>query len=212
MIGTKNLDTLPTIDNLRRLTQSLAMLDAILMPDWQWRYYSYNSKWSDSAAMASMRNGSGDDFFILFTTAGAIIGGVGHESEMNVEGQWPGVIDSVPAVFSDFTNEPAFSVPHMTFCLWRLTDSPAWEIGPIKFPDGPDPDGSSDLLYILDGDPSTYYYWAASYYEKNCNIGAITAIYNHEPLTPEIVGALNPEITINDLAEDVMEIGYPISH
>jgi hypothetical protein len=34
MISTRNLTKLPTIETLRKLTQSLAMLDAILMREW----------------------------------------------------------------------------------------------------------------------------------------------------------------------------------
>ncbi len=45
MISTRNLAALPGIDDLRRLCQSLAMLDAILEPEWQYRYYSFNSRW-----------------------------------------------------------------------------------------------------------------------------------------------------------------------
>jgi hypothetical protein len=45
MISTRDLSALPTIETLRRLSQSLAMLDAIIVRDWDYRYYSFNSKW-----------------------------------------------------------------------------------------------------------------------------------------------------------------------
>jgi hypothetical protein len=48
---------LPSISELRRLTQSLAMLDAIICPEWNSRYYSFNCNWSAGEAMASMRKG-----------------------------------------------------------------------------------------------------------------------------------------------------------
>jgi hypothetical protein len=38
------------------------MLDAIMSPDWEYRYYFFDSKWGLSEMMASMRNGQGDDF------------------------------------------------------------------------------------------------------------------------------------------------------
>src|SRR5262249_20272971 len=60
-ISTRNL-ALPAIDDLRNLCQVIATLDAILSPEWEWRYYSFNSKWSAGAMCASMRNGSGDEF------------------------------------------------------------------------------------------------------------------------------------------------------
>jgi hypothetical protein len=63
MISTRNLTELPTTETLRKLTQSLAMLDAILMPEWDNRYYSFNSKWAENEQMASMRNGQGDGWY-----------------------------------------------------------------------------------------------------------------------------------------------------
>ncbi len=43
MISTRDLTSLPNVDDLRQLLQSLAMLDAILSPDWDGRYYSFKS-------------------------------------------------------------------------------------------------------------------------------------------------------------------------
>jgi hypothetical protein len=59
------------------------MLEAIMSPDWEYRYYSFDSKWGLDEMMASMRNGQGDDFFILFNNNGAIIKGFDHESTMS---------------------------------------------------------------------------------------------------------------------------------
>ena len=110
------LATLPDIENLRRLTQSLAMLDAIMSPDWEYRYYSFNSKWDEGEMMASMRNGSGDGYFILFNSHGAIMKGFDHESAMSPwsaeeEKLWPGIFEDVPDEFQSFLSEPAFLHP-----------------------------------------------------------------------------------------------------
>jgi hypothetical protein len=82
MVTTIRRNMLPDIDALRRLSQSLAMLDAIISPQWEFRYYSFNSTWGSGEMMASMRNGSGDDYFLLFNAAGAILKGFAHESPM----------------------------------------------------------------------------------------------------------------------------------
>src|SRR5690349_3975316 len=65
MISTRDLSRLPDVDALRRLLQNMAMLDAILSPEWEYRYYSFNSKWARGEQMGSMRDGCGDDFFAL---------------------------------------------------------------------------------------------------------------------------------------------------
>ncbi|MBO6551131.1 MAG: hypothetical protein JJ964_16135, partial [Rhizobiales bacterium] len=62
-ISTLDLSKLPSPLQLKRLLQSLALLDAIMSPEWEYRYYSFDAQWSPSETMGSMRNGSGDEFF-----------------------------------------------------------------------------------------------------------------------------------------------------
>src|SRR5919198_763652 len=147
MVLKKRLASLPDIEPLKRLTQSLAMLDAIMSPEWEYRYYSFNSKWDEGEMMASMRDGVGDDYFILFGHRGAIIKGFEHESPMSPylreSGEpWPGVLDDVPSEFQDFLTEPAFSIRDTTFCIWRRHTDPSWQVGEIDYPEEDDPDGS----------------------------------------------------------------------
>lgn len=60
--------------------RSLAMLDAILSPEWEYRYYSFNSKWAEGELMGSMRSGCGDYWFALFCSAGVALHGIAHEA------------------------------------------------------------------------------------------------------------------------------------
>ena len=109
---------LPPIADLQRTAQSLAMLDAILSPDWEYRYFSFNSGWASGQKMASMRDGSGDEWFILFDDAGAAMKGFAHK--LAGDSSFLSEIQrQVPRDFSEFLNEPAFSMQHATFCLWR---------------------------------------------------------------------------------------------
>ena len=57
MISTRNLTGLPDPPSLKQLTKSLAMLDALIQREWEYRYYSFDSKWADYGEMASMRKG-----------------------------------------------------------------------------------------------------------------------------------------------------------
>jgi hypothetical protein len=213
MISSRNTDHLPDIQNLMHLMQSLAVLDAIVSPEWEYRYYSFNSKWAKNEAMASMRNGCGDEFFILFNASGCIIKGFDHESQMNLFGEkpsriWPGILESVPEVFSSFLQEPAFEIQVTTFCLWKTKASQRWECGEINYPSGDDPDGSENLLYILDGDPETYKDFAESSWERKFNIEAIAHIYEQQELTQAVISELNPDLSLENLAKDLDEIGY----
>jgi hypothetical protein len=215
MISTRNLAAMPSVDRLMALLQSLATLDAIMSPDdWEARYYSFNCKWSRGAKMGSMRNGSGDEFFALFNRAGCFIKGFAHEYPMTPYRSkppklWPGMLDNVPTEFSSGLNEPAFSMTDVTFCVWcRYVDS-YWSHGPIDFPDVDDPDGSAFLLTLLDGAPESYCQFAEEYWESTLPMDCVTHIYNHLPLTVDVVKSLNADAELRDLKNELIEIGYP---
>lgn len=216
MVTKNRLALLPDINGLKRLSQSLAMLDAIMSPEWEYRYYSFDSKWSEDSTMGSMRDGSGNEYFILFDAVGAAIKGFDHESPMspyanNPNKIWPGVLENVPSDFASFLQEPAFSMQHTTLCLWRKHEDPMWQIGDIKYPDGDETsDGSEWLLGLLDNNPEAYRYYAEQYYQENIPLEAIKRVYAHKPLSEEVVHALNAKISLAVLTEDAEEIGYPI--
>ena len=164
--------------------------------------------------MASMRNGSGDGYFVLFNAHGIIMKGFAHESCMSpwagdAEHVWPGVLDQVPSEFGAFLREPAFSMSETTFCIWRRTEDESWQTGQIEYPEDTDPDGSEDLLFIFDEDPGTYQKFAEEYYECTIDLNSVTSIYEHRPLTAEIIEKLNPEVSLESLSPEIEEIDYP---
>jgi hypothetical protein len=215
MISSKNLVGLLHPKALKKLAKALAMLDALIERDWEYRYYSFNSKWSDYEEMASMRNGQGDEWFCVFSSVGVFLKGFDHESIMSPRNQesstaWPGVLENIPSVFQPMATEPAFSMSDTTFCIWRAVDGKQWETGTISFPDGDDPDGSAWMLAILDGNPITYAKWAEEYYDRPISAGAIEQIYQGTPLTPDLVRELNPDIEFASILADAAEIDYPV--
>ena len=128
-ISTKALSLLPDIPTLRALSQSLALLDAILEPDWEYRYYSFNVHWDAQQALASMRDGQGDSYFAWFNPQGVVLKGFAHESPMspwrvNPPEIWPGVLDGFPLQFSGILSEPAFILEETTFCIWPSHPTP----------------------------------------------------------------------------------------
>jgi hypothetical protein len=211
---------LPDIPVVRNRSRSLAMLDAILSPQWEYRYYSFVAAWGPAQELASMRNGSGDDYAIVFSPAGAWVRVFAHESPMSPWGlepprPWPGVLDTVPTAFQAYVQEPAFTldgVPMVSACLWRQTSDDRWQTGAIDFPAGQqDPDGSERLLeLLLDDSPAAYRRFAEDYYElTSVNLAAVRQVYALRPLTQPLVTALNNQLSVADLAYDIAEIGYP---
>jgi hypothetical protein len=213
MISTRDLSGLPDVATLRRLMRSLAMLDAILAPEWESRYYSFDSAWGGGDLMASMRNGQGDQWFALFTEGGVVLHGLDHEAPMyRMDEPWPGIFDALPPDLAGFVDEAAFDTRNSTFCIWRGAGSASsWARGPVAYPEGDDPDGSAHLLGILDGRPESYRAFAADYHERDVPLVAVEAIYRHRPLTPALVRQLNPDASLEDLRGDAAEIGYPES-
>ena len=214
MISTRDLSQLPSPDVLRRAMQSMAMLDAILSPDWQGRYYSFNSQWSAGEQMGSMRDGCGDDLHAHFGPAGCWIKGFAHESPMSPFREkppqvWPGIYDAVPAEFTGCLKQPAFDIEAVTFCVWHQSTDQKWQVGAIPYKNGsPDPDGSEALLSPLDGVPETYQKWAEDYYECDVNLSAVRSLFSHQRLTSRLVNRLNPDVTLSSVAQDRREIGY----
>jgi hypothetical protein len=210
MVSTRDLSKLPDLAGFKRLTQSLAMLDAILSPEWEHRYYSFNAAWSEAEMMASMRNGCGDHWFALLGPAGVALHGLAHESPLFNEGTPPPwVFAGLPADFhASFLREAAFETQHSTFCIWRRASDAVWQCGTPPAGENAE-DGSAELLELLAGDPVQYVEFATDYYECEIDAAAVEAIYRHTPLTRDLVLRLNPDADYEALNEDRVEIAYP---
>jgi hypothetical protein len=118
----------------------MAVLEAVLSPEWESRRHSFDDHWSETESMASMRSGGGDEYSIVFSPVGVYVRGFDHESPMSpyaADGPWPGVLDEVPEVFRSCVEEPAFcdedGMPVVTVCMWREAGDDGWKAGAIDF-------------------------------------------------------------------------------
>ncbi|WP_372337864.1 transposase [Streptomyces sp. MK5] len=213
---------LPEISIVRDRSRAMAVLDAIMSPDWESRFYSFDSRWSPAEEMASMRDGCGNDYSIVFSQAGAYARGFDHESPMSPYRvtppvPWPGLFDAVPEAFAHNVLEPAFSghdgIPRVTVCFWRGQADSEWRAGAVQaLPTGVDDEGSAEWLFdvLVDGRPEAYQHFAEEHYEVTADIEAIRHVYALRPLTQSVVSALNPDVELVDLADDLAQIGYPV--
>jgi hypothetical protein len=189
---------LPSIDDLVKSSQSLALLDAILMPDWQGRYFSFNRHWNQSGneMMASMRNGSGSEYFVLFTECGAV--GKVFDDEAGNAGEK--MLARVPDSFVAFKDEPAFQVDSATFFFWHLKDDHSdWEASPNTL------SGYAYLNFLVAGSDH-YHAWAESYYERVIDKRTVREVFDNRNVTEKQLLTLNPDLVIADLRGDVEEI------
>ncbi|QED29892.1 hypothetical protein FRD01_22180 [Microvenator marinus] len=204
MINSAFLDDLPEPAKLEQLTQALAVLDAIMSPEWWYRYYSFDATWALGERMASMRNGSGDHWNMVFSDAGAALVGLAHESSTFEPGNpKPWVFDGFPEVFEkNLRLEPAFETENSTFCIWHLIEEGQWKSGV----EGPVDDGSAELLNILNGDPKTYVKFAEDYYEAELALKDVAHVYAHKPLTETLVKRMNPDVEFSSFWEEIHSI------
>jgi hypothetical protein len=205
---------LPKFAELLRRSKALACLDAILCDEFDGRYYSFNSKWAPKQEMASMRNGSGDEWFMLFDSRGWLgLKGFDHESKAWSKGGAnfaKALRAGVPKALKSFANEPAFSWDATTFVYF----AEATEIAPTNIKSGTAVDsqesGAAELLKHLVGTPADYVSHVAEYFEMEIPISAVKHVFDLKPLSAEVVSKINPAMSLRALANDLKEIGYPL--
>ena len=212
-ISTRDLSGLPNLEGTQDVMRSLAMLDVVLCPEWEFRYFSFNDDWEPGEKLGLMRNGEGDDWLLFFNLQGAILKGFQHDAPMAEKKPWPGLFDGVPDAFDKFLADPAFTRQQTTFCAWLLDeDGAGWRRSEsIEFPPGDDPDGSAKLMRFLDRRPDTYKTWADEYYGVPVDLGVVQRIYDQEPLRLSLIRALNPDAHPEIVFEEARDIGYPLA-
>ena len=208
------MTSLPAISELRRRTKALAALDLILSPEWEYRYYSFNAAWSPSEQMASMRDGCGDEWWLVFHSDGwAALKGLAHESEAwSKEGDRLSVaLQAVmPPDLVEFAREPAFRWDSTGFAYFYLPSQQQWcranDLTTFSALDA----GEDDLLRHLCGGPSDFAAFAEDYYEREVPVDVVAEVFRHAPITDRLVSSLNPDITLKDITDELhTQIGYP---
>ncbi|WP_148085877.1 hypothetical protein [Actinocorallia herbida] len=188
---------LPGISEVRRRSVVLAVLEGVTGGDHP--RYSFDAGWREGAALASMADGSGNEYSIVFADEGALVIGFDHESEMNPYGNgsqalWPGLLLGLPPELVRWAEDPRFvedGVLCATLCLWRTPGSTAWGAGPISYPE--DGDGAGWLFRGLLGcSPELYASWATNVHGAPPDVEAVRAVFDGHPLTPALALRMNP--------------------
>jgi hypothetical protein len=201
-----NNKDLPDKETLQRVCKAISVLDSILCQDWQYRYYSYNTKWADEEEFFEMRDGEGEQVSILFRKEGCVINGVHNEYKAANKDL---ITKGLPEYFHEFIfGEPVASTG-TNFCIW--TDS----LGNWQSNDIANETGEKELLAVFDNKPETYTQWAKEYFEDSCNeygisLETVKKVYNGETLTKEMVlSVVNDLDDWEQLEKDMIEIDYP---
>lgn len=197
--------SLPSPQQLKSIMQSMAALDAILCPEWQYRYYSFDTSWGPSEQMGSIRNGSGDDIFVLFNESGCFLKGFSHEFPQRELS--PNMFyENIPDAFQAGTTEPAFSPQNVSYCAWQDLSGEGWKDS-VK-----ESDLDFNVFFLiqdLDGQASTFQKFAEEYHEMEVDLGSLQAVFDQASMTKDLAESLNPEIEYSSLLSDLNQIGYP---
>jgi len=174
----------------------LALLDAIIEPEWECRYYSYNSKWGDNEEMSSLRDSCGGEWFILFF--GDRVAFKCTSQEDGLADNFEEIKNSMPKEYSGFISEPAFSMDSGS-CIWYLEGNEWVKLG-INISDLPNPDTIQDMT------PMDYCHFAEEIYEKEVDSNLVESIFNGK-FTLETATKINPRVDLNNLKLELKEIG-----
>lgn len=208
------MTSLPAIPELLKRTKALAALELILSPEWEYRYYAFNAAWSPCEKMASMRDGCGDEWWLVFHSDGwAALKGLAHESEVWSKGRdkLSAALQAVlPPDLAGFAGEPAFRWDSTSFAYFWLPSNQQWQRGNDFTAFSALDAGEDGLLRHLCGTPADYAAFAEDYHEGSVSVDAVREVFRHAPMTDGLVSSLNPYITLKEVADELYtEISYP---
>ena len=185
------------IEEITKKLKSISLLEAIICPEWEYRYFSFNSKWGEGEEMASMRNGSGDEWFLWVKNGLAALKVMNHEfgTLKDIET----IKNQFPTVYASFITEPAFSINEST-SLWYLNEA-EW----VKY--DVNEEETNKLIKVFNWTPSEYKEWAEDYYENEFSLEAIDNIMAGK-FSENDIHLLNDELSYKDIEEEISEIGY----
>lgn len=169
---------LPEPKQILFISQRLAFLDAIISPEWEYRYYSFNHSWDLNQQMASMRDGSGNEYFILFENNNCGIKVYNKQQNEECQKFITEQRETDNHFIRNFLNEPAFSIPYSTFLSFWESGQKRWKsYGNEK----------NMLLHIFSDPQKKYFDFSKEYYEKEIPMKLINKIFSSESMKSDVI-------------------------
>lgn len=204
---------LPPPQELLKTCRAIAALDLILAPEWEDRFYSFDSKWAPGDQMASMRDGSGDSWHIVFSDKGwtALRGFVGESLAAEERTSLSAAIRAAcPPELESFTEEAAFDWENTTICYFHTGGEAPWQRANDLTPLASVDTYEDGLLWDLSQGAEGYVKHAKSYFEAQLPPELVQHFFDQKPITPEMVRQINPETDHTEIEEELHgKIGYP---
>lgn len=200
---------------LYKTCQSLAMLDAILDPAGNFRYFGFDQYWDDQQAMAEMHDGNGSHYFIMLSNmkedAQPYAVGKLFAKSLTQTADVPkinNIANNSP--LQDFLDEDAFKHDEASLYFYQLANESVWSVTPAI--------ENIPFLGFLANKEAAYIPWARDYYQPDFEPDSeitideqiVADIFAYKPLNKEMVQRLNPLVNIDQLVDDILDIGYPV--
>lgn len=210
-ITLRTLDRLPVASRFRELCLANAALDALLMPEWEYRYFSFNNDWDAGEQMAALRDGSGGHHFVFFRENGTFVKGFDPGSPLSTpflgkSADWRTA--DVPTGLRAALAEPAFDMDSLSYCFWSTAPATPWCAGV------PPSDSLLDIplghLAILVDEPAAYADWASEYYERPISADTVRPFHQFVPVGAQTLSRLTDPSRTEEVIDELIEIGYPV--
>ena len=187
--------------------RSLAVLDALLCPEWEFRLYAFDSSWGDGETMGSIRDGAGACVFVVFRNGGAFFRAV-HPALEN--GEAAAGRNRLPDEFTALSREPAFYQDMGAVEAWWSDKGGRWTLASLGARDHTILRPLDELCACLDGDPETYRSFASTYFERDIDRGAIADVYAGHPVTLDFLDRMKLPGISEDQREELIRTGHPV--
>ena len=176
--------------------RSVAMLDAIVEPDWEGRYYSFDAHWGAGEQLAQVRDGQGDWLAVLFVGDGAVMCGCCVRQPRPPASK---LFRGLPKRYRWARAPDGFVAEEVNFCQWY---DHGWKRGA---------ETRSELSELICLNPDAYEKWGREYYEREFDREGLKAVFAQVPLTTALIQTLNPATTLNAARRAAKEIAYPMA-
>ncbi|MFT8349132.1 hypothetical protein [Clostridium saccharoperbutylacetonicum] len=112
----------------------------------------------------------------------------------------------------DLLDNEVIEKDDVTFCIWQDKNHKEWQKGNVEIPEGCD-DGSNYMLSRIFSSEG-YIDWAKDYWElgERLTFEDVKKVFNHQPITEEMVKKINTDRNIKKVMEELIEINYPVEY
>jgi hypothetical protein len=175
----------------------LALLDAGICQEWQYRYFSYNARWGPGTQMASLRDGCGSHWYMLLDNKDCAFKVYDKGNKISLDE----AIKFIPkgTFFQDFINEPAFLIE-------EISQIGYFNNGIIKYY-GNEVSGPLSVKEVTQWNVDNYANWARPYYEMEVSDIDFINLWN-DPSDVDTWSRIISEFDIDGFNNDILEIGW----